>query len=207
MPEILIIPSYMGAFTVSGWTPEIGDPSLMGWFTVAAYYCTAILCVLCAKCAHKRLPPLFQKSHHLFWWIAAVFLLALGINKQLDFQSLLTVIGRDIAQSGGWYHSRRAIQQLFVLLLAISSLFIGFAFFLNYRGVWKNNRLACIGIAFLLVFVVVRAASFHYVDVLIGVRIAGFRVNWILELGGIFCILLSALSKLYDYFKYVRIKF
>jgi hypothetical protein len=37
----------------------------------------------------------------------------------------------------------------------------------------------------LLTFIVVRAISFHHVDVFLKSGIAGLRMNWLLELGGI----------------------
>ena len=41
------------------------------------------------------------------------------------------------------------------------------------------------GTVFLICFVAIRAASFHHIDRFIGIRLAGMRMNWILELGGI----------------------
>jgi hypothetical protein len=38
---------------------------------------------------------------------------------------------------------------------------------------------------FLLSFVAIRAASFHHVDILLSAHLAGLKLNWILELGGI----------------------
>jgi len=50
-----------------------------------------------------------------------------------------------------------------------------------------------IGTVFVVAFVTIRAASFHHVDTLIGTPVAGLRMNWILELGGIACVALAAL--------------
>ena len=44
------------------------------------------------------------------------------------------------------------------------------------------------GAVFLVVFVVVRAASFHHVDILLRSEALGLRVNALLELSGIACI-------------------
>jgi hypothetical protein len=38
----------------------------------------------------------------------------------------------------------------------------------------------------------IRAASFHHVDRLIGRTVLGFRWNWILEMGGIGLVLLAS---------------
>jgi len=49
------------------------------------------------------------------------------------------------------------------------------------------------GLVFLLTFIVVRAISFHHVDMFLRSRIAGVKLNWFLELTGIFLVLLAAL--------------
>ena len=41
-------------------------------------------------------------------------------------------------------------------------------------------------------YVVIRTASFHYVDRLIGEKFLGLRLNWILEMGGIGVVLVAS---------------
>jgi hypothetical protein len=53
-----------------------------------------------------------------------------------------------------------------------------------------------IGVAFLVCFVLIRAASFHHVDEFLGWRGFSIPMNEVLELGGIGCILLAALWRL-----------
>jgi hypothetical protein len=52
------------------------------------------------------------------------------------------------------------------------------------------------GLFLLLTFIVVRAISFHHVDEFIKVRVAGVRMNWLLELSGILLVMLAAVSEL-----------
>jgi hypothetical protein len=42
-----------------------------------------------------------------------------------------------------------------------------------------------VGVAFVLVYVLTRASSFHHVDVFLASTAMGLRWNWILELSGI----------------------
>ena len=42
----------------------------------------------------------------------------------------------------------------------------------------------------------IRATSFHHVDQLLHVNLLGFKMNWILELGGIFSIAFGAIKYL-----------
>ncbi len=76
------------------------------------------------------------------------------------------------------------------ILLAISLAMLLFIYYM--KVVLKENWLAVTGLCLLLVFVIVRATSFHHMNVLIDTYILGIRVNWVLELSGILCIAYSA---------------
>jgi hypothetical protein len=187
------------------WSPAIGDPSIMCWVTVAAYFMTAWLC-LRAFGAEKRGPPrpffatvaallrVMRKQwprppaparRAALWLFLFAVVLALGINKQLDVQTLFTEIGRSLARSGGWYEERRLVQGAFVVGMAcFGALGIVTLWWLT-RGQLRDFRVTLAGLAFILCFVVIRAASFHNFDELIGSELLGIRVNWALELGGI----------------------
>jgi len=123
----------------------------------------------------------------------------LGINKQLDLQTLLASLGREIAQANGLYESRREIQLIFVILFALfcfSSLVV-LSWWL--RDCWGWYLIPLLGVALLVSFVVIRAASFQHVDYLISKwRIIGpFRMKYIGELGGILIVGLGAVQSLH----------
>jgi hypothetical protein len=109
----------------------------------------------------------------------------LGVNKELDLQTLMTVIGRCHAQINGWYDDRQAIQRGFIRAPALGALLfaVGTAWFL--RASLRRNILAVLGLAFVLGFVVIRAVGFHNVDHPISTEEMSIRVNWILELSGL----------------------
>jgi hypothetical protein len=177
----------------AGWTPSIGDPNIMGWVTVAVY----AACALVALNLWIRNP--FQgpgaSRERLFWGGVCVLMVFLGVNKELDLQTLMTVIGRCHAQINGWYDDRQAMQRGFIRALALGALLfaLGTAWFL--RASLRRNILAVLGLAFVLGFVVIRAVGFHDVDHLISTEVMSIRVNWILELSGLLLILLSALPR------------
>ena len=162
------------------WRPGIGDPTVMGWVTVVAYFGAVLLCWREAVAA-KHHPARAKK---FFWSTLAVLLVFLGINKQLDLQTWLTLTGRRLAISQGWYEYRRFVQLIFVAVIAVGGLF---SVWIMSRLVRKypELRLALVGFVALLVFVIVRAASFHHVDQLINFHFAGVKMNWVLELGAI----------------------
>ncbi|MGA0418420.1 MAG: hypothetical protein ACO3P9_00165 [Phycisphaerales bacterium] len=159
------------------WTPSIGDPSVMGWITVGGYLLAAAACLWWAVGTGRgrRTVPVA---------IAAIAA-ALAINKQLDLQSLLTQTARDLLEGADLYESRRTLQAIFIGVFASGGVAV-----LGVMLWWSRRRmaesgLALVGLATLLVFVAIRAASFHSIDSGLGQELAGMRLNWILELGGI----------------------
>jgi hypothetical protein len=181
------------------WHPGIGDPTVMGWLTVLAYALAAFFCqraFVASRYGAEKLRSISadeahnQKQLSWFWLVACVAMALLGLNKQLDLQTLFTEIGRDLAQSQGWYQERRKYQALFIVTIGLlgGAFAVGAAFLL--RRVARRIRLALGGLSALVVFVVVRAASFHHVDILL--RSGPIRLNWVLELGGIALVALAA---------------
>lgn len=170
------------------WRPGIGDPSVMGWVTVFAYFAVAVLCL---RCARQASVPVRRHTEVVFWCGLATLLMLLGVNKQLDLQTWLTLTGRRIAVAQGWYEHRRIVQLFF-------GLFVGLAAFGGFVFMWRLVRrsrelwLPLAGLVLLLAFVIVRAASFHHIDTLINLRFGGVRMNWVLELGAIAVIGLGA---------------
>jgi hypothetical protein len=157
------------------WHPGIGDPTPMGWITVLAYGLSAFLCWRCAR----RLPA------PVFWWGITAALLMLGLNKQLDLQSWFTQLGRDMAKRDGWYEQRHHYQVEFIAVMGGVFLAAAVAIALALRGHWLAYLRVWGGMALLLFFIVVRAASFHHVDALLMSDIGGMRLNWVFELGAL----------------------
>lgn len=166
------------------WRLGIGDPTPIGWFTVVAYLAAAIACGACAV-AERRALRRGEPARPALWLVISALLFFLGVNKQLDLQTLLATVGRDLARQQGWYANRRFYQGLFIAGLAVAGLVaMGLLAWLT-RGLRRRFLVALVGIVFLFVFVLTRASSFHHVDVLLASELGGVRWNWILELGGI----------------------
>jgi hypothetical protein len=172
------------------WRPEIGDPTFMGWFTVFAYAMAACGALLAAIKTGRT--PRSEGASRRTWIAIAVLMLLLCVNKQLDLQSLFTDIGRVIAWKYGWYERRREFQKWFVIGVLAISIATTVLLAVRFRGFWKRSPLLGAGLAFLLTFIVVRAISFHHVDVFLNHAVAGVRMNWFLELSGIAMVGLAA---------------
>ncbi len=171
---------------IYGWSPEIGDPSILGWLTVLAYFVASVLCL---RAAHA------EPASASLWRALALALALLGVNKQLDLQSLLTAVGRELARTGGWYDQRRQIQRDFIIAIGLGAVLLSAAAPALLRGKSGHVRAASAGFALLAAFVGIRAASFHHVDRLLRSAILGARFNWLLELGGITVIALAAAGR------------
>lgn len=148
------------------------------WVIVTAY---AVALVLVARAWHSSAPD----RERLFWALAAAAVLALGLNKQLDLQTQLTAMARQVARDGDWFQYRRQVQAGFIAALA---LFVAaLALWLGYlvRGMGGPVKLALAGLVLLFGFVLLRAASFHHLDVLLRTGMLGTRAWVVIELGGI----------------------
>ena len=174
------------------WRPGIGYPTIIGWITVAAYLLASVISFHAANRAQLSGVRWRIDSH--FWFMMGLLLLVLGINKQLDLQSILTELARAAAKSGGWYEQRRDYQRLFIATI-VGTTMLGAAILMVWsRRLWRSQQVALLGTCFLLAFIVIRAASFHDVDLLLSQSVLGARWNSIFELLGIGLISSSGLS-------------
>ncbi len=181
---------------IGQWSPGIGDPNVAGWVTVVLYVAAAWTCTVVAR----RLRPQVKtgevpRREFAAWWLLSVLLWSLAVNKQLDFQTAFTEIGRMLARKQGWYGSRAPVQRAFIGGLCGIGLSCVVALLVVLRGLGVAVKVAALGMCFIGVFVLIRASSFHHVDQFLGHRLVHLRMNWILEMGGILVVLGAALSR------------
>ena len=162
------------------------DPSTSAWFVVAAYFIGAAAAFMAGRSARRR--------DARFWIGAALLLVILGLNKELDLQSMLTESARALTRNLGWYEQRRLLQGLFLLALAGAGLAVIATLVNRLRYSALPVKVAAIGIGLLFAFILLRAASFHHIDEWVTIDVAGVRSGWWLELAGIAVIALSALA-------------
>jgi hypothetical protein len=174
------------------WRLGIGDPTFLGWFTVVAYFAAAVACGRVFRLDRRTEQADGRAATSTFWLVLTVLLAFLGLNKQLDLQSLLTDVGRTLSKSQNWYGQRRHVQFVFIIAVGAVALTALGAFAWASRKSLKRNGVSLVGIVSLLAFVVIRAASFHHIDAFIGSTLAGVRWNAIMELGGIGLVALGA---------------
>lgn len=176
---------------IGAWSPGIGDPTLAGWVTVLLYAMAAWACHQVLQSERRRRFNM-SSNERILWRLLMVAMIALGINKQLDLQSALTELGRLHAYEHGWYGNRRQFQFAFVAAVPILGLTVLAALVVLAWNSPVQTLLTCAGAAGLMVFVAIRAASFHHVDELLHSNLAGLRVNWIIEMSALVVIWLGA---------------
>ncbi len=177
--------SWLALVQNGNWTPRNGDPTITGWVTVLAYLGVATLVwFLAARMFESRLREVRRAA--MLWAGIGLVMVGLGINKQLDLQSAMTEYAKAMAMEDGWYADRRVVQRWFIVGIGVTGVLgIGAVLYLG-RRYWRQFVLAGLGLGFLAAFVVIRAASFHHVDVFLKSPAMGWvNYNVVLELGGI----------------------
>jgi hypothetical protein len=167
------------------WTAGIGDPSPVGWITVACYGVAALAACRNALAARRTAVPFG------FWVVVGALMLLLGVNKQLDLQTWFGQTGRDLALAQGWYAHRRVVQGVFIVALASLALTVLWGLRRRWAGLWNEYRWVFVGLGLLALFIVIRALSFHHADELIGIDMGATTLGRALELVGVVAIVVA----------------
>ena len=93
----------------------------------------------------------------------ALLILLLGINQQLDLQTLLIQSGRALAEAEGWYAYRRPVQGAFFGIFSVALLSLVSLAAWRCRAFLKRHRPVTLGLVILIGFVLMRAAGFNHV--------------------------------------------
>lgn len=131
-----------------------------------------------------------------FWATLFVILVLLGINKQLDFQTLAGDIMRTMAKIQGWYETRKSFQiHIMSMLAGCSAALLTFILY-KMRKARPDVIPALMGIIILIGFIVLRGVSLHSIDDVLSTRIAGFRLYGWIEFFGLALIAFSVIEKI-----------
>jgi hypothetical protein len=174
---------------IAGWSPGIGDPTLLGWLTAAHYMVAFIIAIAVARQPHRD---------QLVWKILAFALLFMGINKQLDLQSLAAAVGRATFKAHGLYEGRRAFQFAAIIVVLVTALIGLVIFYFVVRDATRGTRLAALGMALMVGFVGMRAITLEHVDAMLNLTFGGVRFNHVLENGAIAVTEAGAVLALHD---------
>jgi hypothetical protein len=180
-------------YLIWNWRPSFHDDFFLGWLITGSYIACAIIAVVFAT----YLNQMEEKKAFHFWLLISMAMLALGINKQLDLQTLLTEVGRQLANAQDWYDLRRVVQFSFILVLSAASIaaFLWVAIF--FRDLHRRFAFAFCGLFFVLSYMIIRAATFHHIDEVIQYDLHGIKMKWVIELAGIYMIIAAGLKDIF----------
>lgn len=179
------------------WSPSIGDPTFMGWLTVFAYFVCFYKCISVLKYKDRIFNDPITRQHML-WILIACTMLLLGINKQLDLQTFFTATARYLAMEQGWYAERQIYQKGFIIGIGIVGLISMMTLVSMFYKVIQVHLFAIVGVCVLMVFVLIRALSFHNMDSFLSESFLGIKANWALELSGIILVYYNAKRLVFD---------
>lgn len=174
---------------------ELGDKTALGWLMTVTYAIAALLAGLAAASGPRAGD---MGASRRFWQIVTLFLLVLGLNKQLDLQTSLIAIAKCAARLEGWYGQRRLLQAVFVGGLAVAVVLLAVVAFSGFRSIRKSSGWAIVGILLLLLFILMRAAVFNHADKVLDQRLLLGGPWHALELAGVLLIAFNAARLIYQ---------
>jgi hypothetical protein len=182
----------------NGWKLCIGDPYPLAWIIFTGYIISSVLCYYIGFSLNKINKGSKEKGDIIFWYGLSAILFFLGINKQLDLQTLFVAIGRSLANYQGWFDIRRGVQKIFIIGFFFISIisFIGLGIFLK-KQVFKNFYII-LGVIMIVSYVLIRASTFNHIDFIPeNLRVIySIHMKYVLELFGILLVFYGAFKRL-----------
>lgn len=166
------------------WHLQVGDPSIMGWSITFAYLVTTAICFWRAKRSTEQ--------HKFFWFLIGLFLILMGINKQLDLQTLFIQTAKHLSIEYGWYEHRHKVVLGFIAALLLWGAASQAWLYSVMEKLDRYEKLALFGLGILFVFIAARAAAFQHMDIFANSKMLAQRMYWAMEMSGIVCIAAAA---------------
>jgi len=151
------------------WLSKSGDDTFWSWVITLIYLLTIILSLYYVHNIKT------EKTKHFLWISISIFLMALGINKQLDIQILVEMVGRFIAKNLGLLQHRYFIHFIFAFSLFVIMIAISIFVLIRIRTIIGQSLIALSGVTLLTLFVFIRAGSI-YVPRIHGLELLGLMI-------------------------------
>jgi hypothetical protein len=156
------------------WLSQSGDTSFWSWIITFLYIITIVLTIYYVQKIKS------QQPQHFLWLNISIFLIAMGINKQLDLQILVNMSGSFIARQLNLIEHRRAIQLIVAIGILITVILIGTIIIFKTRSILRQSALELSGVLILMAFALIRVASmttYHiYIPKVHGIEFLGICI-------------------------------
>ena len=143
------------------WQLEAGDPTLLAWAVTIGYLITSLLCIRAAL-VNKRMALSPAPSEP--WWLLGTLTAFLGINKELDLQTLAIEIARNASRAEGWYALRRGAQKAFTLAVLATAALLAWRFVRSHGKFLCRNRTLTTGLCLVILYAVLRMIAINHVE-------------------------------------------
>jgi hypothetical protein len=162
------------------WLKSAGDPTPQAWLITMGYFVALGLCLRADRGSRRN-----AGADAGVWRVLAGMLGLLGLNKQLDLQTLLITVGRAGMSAEGWYGERRLLQKLFVAGLLLVAVGVVTWTAVRHGAFWRVHWLMSLGMALVLGFALLRAAEINHVEPEAPAAPFGPRWRWLMEAAGV----------------------
>lgn len=173
---------------LDAWMDIWGDPLLSGTIFMVSYGVTAFLIFRAAREAEVR--------ERRYWRFCGFIFIFQSVNTNLDLHAMVWTTGRCLAHTQGWYDTRREIQYLMLIGIAILiALILLIVLFIFYRNIIRNIFLT-LGVVIALGFTMAKGISYHDFAQFYSRQIGPFYIADYIEFSGVSIAFLAAWIRL-----------
>lgn len=169
-----------------------GHLTALGWTMLALYVVAALLTFRVAAVADFANSPKMGRV----WICLGIILAALGLNKQVDLQTLLIELGRHMALREHLFEYRLELYFIFFVGFILGTIALLATVMLRFstelRTFARQFPLAFGGCGLISIYIVIRAASIDNVDFMLGIDLTQIPFLWLLEAGGLLLIIIQS---------------
>jgi hypothetical protein len=174
------------------WFTELGDSSFWACLITALYGVAIIFSIYFIRVIGHSF---HNKEMRLLWICITILLTVLGLNKQLDLQTLLIIVGRSIAEAQGWGDYRRVVQALFTFMLGLGLVLSGAVVLFRVRRAIPTAWIEITGTMVLLGYTMIRAGAISHIGRAESIESVAIRIH-AFELFGVMIILFAIVRHL-----------
>lgn len=173
------------------WLSKSGDTTMWSWIITVMYVLAIILSFYLARTIKA------ENDRHFLWVWLSVFLLAMGLNKQLDVQILISMTGKYLAWNLNIYQYGRLLQKILALGILLGTAAFAILIFQKTRSILHKEKLSLTGFAILILFTLIRVGSISHIGIAIYLQYYVISRIHGLEFLGLLVITISLIRNLY----------